>query len=161
MKNIKHVSAQKIVCISSKGILLMSVFCMVFLLKHHNFSFAMSSYKNMNEEKIIIIKKEDNNRELTMQKGDIVQIELEGTGSTGYWWHLIVPDSEPDSKYIQLVSEETKALTEGKPGAPILGIWRFQALKKGTADIRMAYYRTWEGRERALEHFLIRVTIKD
>jgi len=156
-----HVSVQRIACVSSKGILLITVFCTVFLLQHHYSLFAMSSYKNMHEGNTVIIKKEDNNRELSIQKGDIVQIELEGTGTTGYWWHFVVPDSEPDSEYVQLVSEETKALAEGKTGAPTLGIWRFQALKKGNADIRMAYYRTWEGRERALEQFLIRITIKD
>jgi predicted secreted protein len=155
-----HVSAQKIVCISSKGIVVMAIFCTALLLQRYDSLFAMSSFKNMNTEKTVIIKKEDNNKELTIQKGDIVQIELEGTGSTGYWWH-IVPDSESTPEYLQLVSEETTALTEGKTGAPAMGIWRFKALKQGAADISMAYYRTWEGRERALDHFSIRLTIEE
>lgn len=111
--------------------------------------------KDTNKERTNIVKKQDNGKELKIKCGDIIQIELEGMGSAGYWWYV----DNLNSEYLEFLSEETRAISEGKIGAPILGIWRFKAHKKGYAEIKMDYYRKWEGIEKAVEHFLIRLNI--
>jgi|WetSurMetagenome_2_1015567.scaffolds.fasta_scaffold394529_2 predicted secreted protein len=46
-----------------------------------------------------------------------------------------------------------------KIGVPITPYWRIKTLKYGEAQIFMKYYRPWEGPEKALEKFTIKVTI--
>jgi len=111
---------------------------------------------NMNDKKTHILKKDSDGLEISVRTGDIIQIELEGTGSSGYWWHADMHDT-----CVRLLSEETEPSASDKTGAPELGIWRFEAVKKCMTEINMAYYRKWEGPEKASDHFLIRLNIKD
>jgi predicted secreted protein len=111
----------------------------------------------MNDENVVIVHKKDNGKEIQVRRGDVIQIELEGMGSTGYKWHVDAIDVER----VELLTEETVSLKkEGVVGAPVLEIWRLKALKEGKADIKMDYYREWEGIERAREHFVIRLNIQ-
>ena len=110
----------------------------------------------MNDKNVLIIKKQDDGKEIKIKRGDVIRIELEGKGSTGYKWYVDTIDVER----VELITEETVALKEGVIGAPILDIWRLKALKKGYADIKMDYYREWEGIERAIDHFFIRLNIQ-
>ena len=110
----------------------------------------------MNDGNVVIIKKQDNGQEIEVKRGDVIQIELQSMGSTGYTWYLDTIDIER----VEFMTEETKVLKEGVMGAPVLDVWRLRALKKGHADIKMDYYREWEGIERAIDHFLIRLNIQ-
>jgi len=110
----------------------------------------------MNDKNVVTIKKQDDGKEIKVKRGDVIQIELEGMGSTGYKWYLDTIDIER----VEFMTEETKALKEGVMGAPVLDIWRLRALKEGDTDIKMDYYREWEGIERAIDHFLIRLNIQ-
>lgn len=126
-----------------------------FSFSYYDFCTGMALHKDMSDEKTVIIQKEDNQKEIRVQTGDVIQIELEGTGSTGFWWHI----DKLDTDHLNLLSEETKAVTEGKTGAPVMGIWRFKVHGKGYSEIKMDYYRKWEGSEKAAEHFLIKLNI--
>lgn len=107
-------------------------------------------------EQMIIISKEQQNKKIEVNTGDVVQIQLPETGSAGYSWHI----EELDSKYLKLICEETKDVSgEGKIGAPVRHIWRFRAEKEGLTEIKMDYYRSWEGIEKATDHFVIRIKI--
>jgi predicted secreted protein len=121
----------------------------------YDFSIGMVLHQDMGNEKIIIIQKNDNHSEITLQKGDVIQIELEGIGSTGFWWHI----DNLDTNLLKLLSEETRALTERKTGAPVLGIWRFKVLGKGYTEIKMDYYRKWEGIKQAKDQFSLKLRI--
>ena len=39
-------------------------------------------------------------------------------------------------------------------------IWRFKAGQPGACEIKMAYYRPWEGVGKAVDHFLIKLHIE-
>ena len=39
-------------------------------------------------------------------------------------------------------------------------VWRFKAEKPGATEIKMAYYRPWEGVGKATEHFRIKLRIE-
>ena len=106
---------------------------------------------------VVILQKEDSGREVEVKSGDVIQIELSGSGGTGYWWYV----TRLDSKYAELVSEETKAPSDTKLlGGPTKGIWRFKAKEPGKTDLTLKYYRVWEGPEKAAEQFSVILDIK-
>lgn len=41
-----------------------------------------------------------------------------------------------------------------------MAVWLFKAKKKGISEIRMDYYRVWEGKEKATGHFSIILAIE-
>ncbi len=103
----------------------------------------------------IFLGENDNNREITMTAGETIQIGLEETGATGYKWHV----AKLDQAYLGIISEETKAGTERKLGAPVMAYWKIRALKKGHTEILMLYYRSWEGPDKALSRYRLKVNI--
>lgn len=111
----------------------------------------------MNDKNIVIIKKEDDGKEIGIKRGDVIQIELERMGSTGYKWYVDAIDAE----HLELITEETVSLEEGVTGGPVLDIWRLKALKKGHVEMKIDCYREWEGIDRAIEHFSIRLNIQE
>jgi len=117
---------------------------------------AMSAFMNHPEGKMTTITKEDSGKEISVSIGDIIQVELSGLGSAGYGWYL----EQIDRTLLELLSEETqKATGESRIGAPVKGLWRFKAIKEGQTDIRMFHYRIWEGKEKATDHFHVKVRI--
>ena len=42
----------------------------------------------------------------------------------------------------------------------MIQVWRFKAEKPGTTEIKMAYYRPWEGVGKTTDHFLIKLRIE-
>ena len=106
--------------------------------------------------KVVVLKKTDNNREIQVGVGDVFQIELEGIGGTGYWWHV----TEMDRGLLELLSEDTRVSSEKKVGGPVTGVWRFKALAAGKTGLVMKYYRIWEGPDKAVDQFSIILSIK-
>lgn len=110
--------------------------------------------KTMNK---YIITKDDNNKEIIIKSGDLIQIELETSGATGYTWHI----NNLDREYLVLILEGIKENTvEGKVGAPIFRYWQLKALKKGVTELEMLYFRPWEGAGKSVEKFRIKLNIK-
>ena len=104
----------------------------------------------------VILQKQDNGKELKLKAGQVFQIQLEAMGGTGYWWYV----QSPDARHVKLLGEKTQAHTEGGLGGPVLGIWTFQAKEPGTTEVKMNYYRSWEGVERAIEEFRVKITVE-
>lgn len=105
----------------------------------------------------VIVTEASNGRTLVVRKGDVLMIELSGNPSTGFWWHFVKLDRE----YLDLIAKETKPLRSDRPlGAPVVGVWYLKARKRGESILEMAYYRPWEGREKATRQFLIFVRIR-
>jgi len=141
-------------CIKAIWVVLVFVFS---IFAYNNFCYGMNSGENMAKHIPIIVDRNSNNKEITVVCGDVIQIELESKGATGYQWHI----EQIITEYTELLSEGSKDISTDKTGAPVMGYWRFKALKKGTAEILMRYYRSWEGPEKALEQFKIKVTISE
>jgi predicted secreted protein len=115
-----------------------------------------SGGRNMENETAVVLRKQDNGKEVQIKSGQVFQIQLEGMGGTGYWWYV----QPPDVRHVELISEKTKSQFEGRVGGAVLGLWTFRAKAPGTAEIKMDYYRTWEGVERAAERFRLKVTVE-
>ncbi len=132
-----------------------SIFILILILTLSLSSVCIAMESKVERDKMIL-GKQDSGRELTVKAGDTIRIELEAIGGTGYWWYI----NTLDATHLELLSEESRVISEkGKTGAPVMDIWRFKTLKKGSAEIRLDYYRRWEGLERAVEHFTIKLTI--
>jgi predicted secreted protein len=107
---------------------------------------------------VVILQKEDSGREVQAKSGDVIQVELQGAGGTGYWWYV----TNLDKTRAEVVSEETKpALSDKKlVGGPTTGVWRFKAKEPGRTELIMKYYRVWEGPEKAEGQFSVILNIK-
>jgi predicted secreted protein len=104
----------------------------------------------------ITVTKEQGGREIALKVGNILQIELPGTGGTGYSWSVegaCVP-------YLKLLDHTTRQLEENLPGGPVMHLWRFKAEKPGAGEIKMAYFRPWEGVGKAVDHFVVKLHIE-
>ena len=110
----------------------------------------------MANEPDVILTKQDNGKEITLKVGQVIQVQLEGIGGTGYWWYV----ENLDPRYWELLSEKTRAASDGRMGGPVLGLWTFRAKEPGTAEIALNYYRTWEGVGKASDHFGVRIKIQ-
>jgi predicted secreted protein len=117
---------------------------------------GMGITKKLDDKTTIIIKKQDNGKEISIKCGDVIQIELAAMGAAGYDWHI----DNLDMEHLALVSEETRAVSESQRGAPIIVIRRFKAKEKGSTEIKMDHYRVWEGKEKKTEYFSIKLTIE-
>jgi predicted secreted protein len=108
------------------------------------------------EDKVMVVGKEQDGQKLSVKVGDVIEIELPGSGATGYWWYL---DGLPNA-HLELISETTRQSSgDGKLGRPVMGIWRLRVLKEGDTHIKADYYRTWEGKEKSTDHFVVNINI--
>jgi predicted secreted protein len=107
------------------------------------------------EEKIIV-QKEQSGQAITVKAGDLIEIELPELGSAGYSWYI----DNLDSQYLEFISEETRKVSEeGKIGAPVMHLWCLRAKTVGQTEIKMEYYRKWEGVKKSTDHFSIEIKI--
>jgi predicted secreted protein len=132
------------------------IVCIYMTLYPTGFCNAMNSGEEVNNRTVITIKKQDNGKEITVKTGDIIRVELEEMGTAGYSWFV----DNLNTEHLEMLSKGTKPMSEDKVGAPVLGIWMFRAKKKGSVEINMDHYRAWEGKEKATEHFSIKLLIQ-
>ncbi len=115
---------------------------------------ASSSRKAVDE--VVRLTKVDNGKEITIQIGNVLQIELERFGGTGYDWYL----DQSYKKYFELVKENTETRqSRGLVGTPVMKKWKLRAIQRGETDVRLLLYREWEGKDKAVETFKVRVKI--
>lgn len=117
---------------------------------------ASTDKQPLAERNTVIIRKDQNGKEIRVRRGDLIQIELPAQGSTGYTWHI----DKLKAEHIAFIAKETKIdIQRGKTGAPVLELWRFRVKNKGDAEIKLDNYRTWEGKDKSVDHFLIRIHV--
>ena len=106
----------------------------------------------------VLLDMNSNGKKIELKVGDEIQIELNATGSAGYAWYF----DKLDQDYFKLLSQERKVITPEKGdmvGTPVLTVWRLRAMRTGASLIKMAYYRQWEGNDKAVNQFEILVGI--
>jgi predicted secreted protein len=105
----------------------------------------------------VILGKQDDGGEIQVRTGDVIRADLEGLGGAGFWWYV----EDQASLYWELIGQETRRMEQSAIGGPMLGQWFFQVKKKGIAEIKMNYYRKWEGQDRPADTFRIKLLISD
>ena len=102
------------------------------------------------------IKRNDNGKEITVSRGNLVEVSLESQGATGYLWRF----DGIDADFIDVVREETAIESApGLTGGPVIHTWTLLIKKEGATEIRMSYYRPWEGKDKAADTFTVRLRI--
>jgi len=103
------------------------------------------------------INKLDNNKEVTVKVGDVINIELERSGGTGYDWYIDAPSGD----CLELIGEHTETVATDKAivGAPVTEEWQLKAIKSGYTEVVLHLYRVWEGKDKSIDSFKIRVKI--
>ena len=104
----------------------------------------------------LTVTKAQHGREIALKVGSILEIELPGQAGTGYSWL----EQATGAPYLKLIDQTTRPDKQGRLGGPVIQVWRFKAEKPGTTEIKMAYYRSWEGVGTAKDHFLIKLHIE-
>jgi predicted secreted protein len=104
----------------------------------------------------LTVTKEQFGREISLKAGEILQIELPSRGGTGYSWFV----EAFGAPYLKLISETVQQVGESRPGSPVMQVWRFKAERPGSCDIKLAYYRPWEGVGKAVDHFYLKIHIE-
>ena len=104
----------------------------------------------------VVLTKEDSGSVVHIDEEYFFEIELEGNPSTGFWWHF----ESLDEQYLKLVREEAEKISKERLGAPVLGRWVFKAKRCGETTVKMAYYRKWEGADKAVDRVSFVVKIK-
>ncbi len=100
--------------------------------------------------------KSDQGREVTVKVGDTLHIALERSGGTGYQWYL----DKSYGNYFELLEERTETQqNRSLIGAPVVQTWKWKAILKGETSIRLLLYRDWEGADRAVDTFKVKVKI--
>jgi len=108
------------------------------------------------ETGMIKLTREDSGREISLKVGEVVEIALSASGAAGYMWYF----NHLDPKYLELTGEESRVPSgERLTGAPLTKIWRLRARKEGETEMDMSLYRVWEGKEKAIDSFKIKVKI--
>ena len=103
-----------------------------------------------------IFKKADSGREITVRPGEVIRIELEQVGATGYVWE----PHDLDTEHFEVLGVETRTTVRPEmTGLPVIKIWSIKALKEGKSKLRFFYYRPWEGTKNAVDEFVLKVRI--
>jgi predicted secreted protein len=117
---------------------------------------AFACDQGADKGRTVTVGKAQSGQKLRVRPGDMNRVELPASGGNGYAWYL----DNLNSEYLELVSEQTKQESEGgKIGAPVTAVWLFQAKKEGWSEIRLNYFRKWEGKEKSADHFIVKVRV--
>jgi predicted secreted protein len=136
----------------------MAVLTLAIMCQSALFSIVLASDECASEAKMFIMTKKQSGSEITIKPGDIIQVELLTSGSAGYNWCI----DQIDGEYLELISENTKRVSEGrKVGAPAIIMWQFKAKKQGSTKIKMDHYRKWEGAEKSVDHFFLKINVSE
>ena len=110
----------------------------------------------------VTVTKDQDGREIALKVGTILLIELPGQSGTGYSWMV----EAAGAPCLNLMDQTTLQLNEGRlggpvrAGGPVMQVWRFKAEQSGACEIKMAYYRPWEGVGKAVDHFVVKLHIE-
>lgn len=80
-------------------------------------------------------------KDITVTENSQFVIKLESNSTTGYKWDL---NNTPDATIIEKVSSEYITPSSSVVGAGSHELWKFKALKKGSTEIKMKYFRSFE-----------------
>ena len=131
---------------------LITLFCLACV------SHAGSAERSNKVSQKILLDISSSGKKIELKVGDEIQIELKTVGSAGYAWYF----DKLDQDFFDLMGEEGKSIAPEKGdvvGTPVVMIWKLRARKPGNSMIRMLCYRPWEGKDKAVNQFEIRVHI--
>jgi inhibitor of cysteine peptidase len=116
---------------------------------------VMAVISGCSAQTALALEAKDAGRQIELQKGQTLTINLEGNPTTGYTWEVV----ESEGAVVRQVGEaEFKADSElmGAGGTQTL---RFEAVTEGQMELRLVYHRPWEADAEPLETFTVQITV--
>lgn len=93
---------------------------------------------------------------LEVHVGDTIVIPLPDNPTTGYRWELAPLDGD------DLVLEESTFQPAGAGvGGGGTAVWTLRAVDVGISDVKARRWRPWEGESSIIDHYRIRVVVRD
>ena len=99
----------------------------------------------------------DIRNEFQVEIGDKIRVKLCSNPTTGFEWKyetigkIVLEEEDYDFE---------EPGEEGVAGAAGKEVWTFEAIEKGTTELRMEYSRLWEGGEQAEWTYTMTVTVE-
>ncbi|MFC1979727.1 protease inhibitor I42 family protein [Chloroflexota bacterium] len=94
--------------------------------------------------------------EFTVEVGDKIRVKLCSNPTTGFKWTY-------EMSVENVLKEEDYDFEEPEGnllGAGGIDVWTFEAIEKGTVEVRMEYSRPWEGGEKAEWTYTMNVMVE-
>ena len=94
--------------------------------------------------------------EFQVEIGDKIRVKMCSNPTTGFQWEYEMSNE-------RVLKEEDHDFEEPKgnvPGASSIEFWTFEAVEKGTTEVRMEYSQPWEGGLKAEWTYTMTVTVK-
>lgn len=98
---------------------------------------------------------EANGRQLSISKGQVFRIQLPSNPTTGYDWHM----DKINLRYFRFINSGFSHSTRKLVGAPGKKWFEFKALRAGNCNLRLLYYRSWEGKRKAAKEYTLSLNI--
>ncbi len=108
-----------------------------------------------------ILTMKDSGKEIELGLGETIKVDLKFSGGTGYLWYM----DGLDESHLKLIDEEVvDSSPENLERGPALGgpredIRSFKTVASGDTSLRLLQYRVWEGKERAINKFEVKLHI--
>ena len=99
---------------------------------------------------------EDEGKDFLVARDKTFRIELVSNPTTGFDWHL----ADLDENVFKMVNSGFTPSTTGRMGAPGVSWFELMPIKEGVGEVRVLYYRPWEGSDKPEKTFEVRVFIK-
>ena len=95
-------------------------------------------------------------KKIYIETGKPFRLELTANPTTGFNWYL----DDLDESYLKVKDSGYIASRNGRIGAPGVSYWEFMPLKEGNSVIRLLYYRSWEGKAKAVDKYQVKIRIR-
>jgi inhibitor of cysteine peptidase len=114
--------------------------------------------KDEKKDEAVVVTDKDNDGKVTVNKGGILLVKLQGQPSTGYTW--VVAKNNTDVLAVE--GKSTTEKIEGKPpiGGPVLIVHKFEAVGVGESKLELQYKRPFEKDKKPAKTFTVTVTVK-
>lgn len=111
-----------------------------------------ASFRYLNSYKALF-RKGHHGKVYFVKQGKPFRIELAANPTTGYNWYI----AEMDENFFQVRSSGYDPRPTELVGSGGTSYWNIVPLKDGVSTIKLLYYRVWEGKEKAVDTFTLRV----
>lgn len=106
--------------------------------------------------KIIDLSEKDNNSEITIEKGDRIQVTLEANMTTGYQWEWV----SEDATILEQKGDPEYKTGGDQLGAGGLSTFTFDAKETGSGTLHLIYHRTFEEGVAPIKEFSVSIQVK-
>jgi inhibitor of cysteine peptidase len=117
---------------------------------------VMVAISGCSSQTALALEAEDAGRQIELQKGNTLTINLESNPTTGYTWEFV----ESEGAVVRQVGEAEFKADSDLLGAGGIQTLRFEAVLEGQMDLTLVYHRPWETGVEPSDTFTVQVTVK-